>query len=796
MLHSSSNRATPVSADNITKLVRQSYKPVTVQEYNNEKVQCRTETTCQKSKPDDYWTSNFHRHQSNLQRGFYTSATEPYRPIGGELILDPSELVLSNFPGTANSKVNLRSARKGTSCEVTKSEARPSAKEKIQIDDENSSFTSLDLVDTAPSAGYDDIKKLLKESRHRLICVRAGKYYEDHVRAVEKANDMEKEANKPDDTGMVVRSVSSAYMATQNSKSQGSAQHGSGASSRRNSGKSDKVMMSDIIKTPSPVRPQSGRTTLKSPALKNKLTLIQVSTGITALMLRKERQIRDHLLYLQSIYRVLTALHNIKVRDIKSKVPLSKDVVERLQKENAREDDSRGSRGAYVSRVRGKQQSSYGFRGGYGSRRTSLAQSEVFSEFGDFDDTSPRKQKRKKTLLPKINQPTVSRRARKMSAVEKIGEELFGSAALAAFSRAARKVNLAEQVNKTLSQLRGDQRRSRNVPSISTERPALETWEDLLNVQPEPYKDDHHGGLAFQIGVLTKFMRWYRKCENEVAERKTEKRRASIIPTHIGGGGAGNIDKGQLSHLQEIHEKGAQGGDRDTHSQHPQQPGSTAQITDKVKKLPIWQQVAQEKSTVFQNLKQKTPNPEGVIHRFKKNLNKLKRSVQKESTATLEKMTRERMANFRLKFGALTCGECSPLFDEQKLKLLDVKDNVNKAHLDNFDVQPSKWYEELKERTNSLVSNHLGMIETLSKIQTYAHMDSKTVSYAKAKLCLLMMSLPAYDICQIYMQQALKFIFENILLGQEAQFFEWLNHRKIPNMVISDSQNVSNASPI
>ena len=55
----------------------------------------------------------------------------------------------------------------------------------FQTDIEEESFTSQDLVDTAPSAGYDDIKKLIKESKQRIVCVRAGKWYEDHVKAVE-----------------------------------------------------------------------------------------------------------------------------------------------------------------------------------------------------------------------------------------------------------------------------------------------------------------------------------------------------------------------------------------------------------------------------------------------------------------------------------------------------------------------------------------------------------------------------------------------------------------------------------
>lgn len=80
---------------------------LTASPYKHEVVQCRTDTTCQKSKPEDYWTSNFYRRRENLQRGFYTSLTEPYRPIGGDVVLDPYELVLSSVPTGLEKKVGM-----------------------------------------------------------------------------------------------------------------------------------------------------------------------------------------------------------------------------------------------------------------------------------------------------------------------------------------------------------------------------------------------------------------------------------------------------------------------------------------------------------------------------------------------------------------------------------------------------------------------------------------------------------------------------------------------------------------
>ena len=83
-----------------------------------------------------------------------------------------------------------------------------------------------------------------------------------------------------------------------------------------------------------------------------------------------------------------------------------------------------------------------------------------------------------------------------------------------------------------------------------------------------------------------------------------------MIPTHVAGQPLPAIDKDQLRHLEEVREKGL--GDKDLPPL-PQQPmpmagpggppGSALGNQEKARKLPIWQQVAQEKSTVFQNKK-------------------------------------------------------------------------------------------------------------------------------------------------------------------------------------------------
>ena len=50
---------------------------------------------------------------------------------------------------------------------------------------EDTSILSEDLIDTCPTAGFENIKKFLKESSDRMVAVKSGMSYEEHVRLAE-----------------------------------------------------------------------------------------------------------------------------------------------------------------------------------------------------------------------------------------------------------------------------------------------------------------------------------------------------------------------------------------------------------------------------------------------------------------------------------------------------------------------------------------------------------------------------------------------------------------------------------
>ncbi|XP_052249170.1 uncharacterized protein LOC127856981 isoform X2 [Dreissena polymorpha] len=733
MLPPISSRTTPMSGETIIKLARQHYecnhdlKSQPLQPYQHEPIQCRTNVTCQTRKPEDYWNRNFGRRQSNLHRGFYSTQTEPYKPIGGDVILDSSELFFSSFPSESIEPKARYNYRRGT---LKSLDLEPKVVTKSDKKSESSSLTGSGLQECYSSAGYDDIRRLLKESRQRITMVKGGMPYEEHIKAGEdRSKNIVDMGRPPPDSGMVLQSVSSINIGTfkpSNSKT----------SSRKTSGHygADKTCVNkeegrgvSRASTPYSLLGSTRNGVMAPPSRErssSKMSPLTVSSRIAAICQRKERQFRDHLLYLQSVNSILTALHNMKLKDIRSKVPLSKEVVERLQKEGpclTCKDDERGSKGPY---------------------------------------NVPRAIRQRTSVVDVDNESNTSERGTTR-------QSIVGA------SRRANPLDMGKGFGRRRSRMAG--------PMPVSDMRGLETWEDFLNVQSEEYKDAH-GSLHFQIGIISKFMRW----------------RASVLPSHAQTSTGPQIpDRATILEMLE-----SQGAERDReHSKDEVKPSLAAlhgpsHPTEK-KKLPIWQQVAQEKS-VFTNIqnKDKTLNPDTTILRFKKNMNKLRKNLEKENTAEIEKMVRERVANFRLKFSTLNSEERSCIFEEQMLRIQEVKDNVNKTHLENFDVQPSKWYEELLHQTVALISSfdQPQLQEALTKLQTYAHMDNKTVPFAKSKLCLLMMSLPAYDICQIHMQRALKMVFEEILLGQEVQFDEWLALRKIPYMVTGSDQPLEPSS--
>ncbi|XP_046363043.2 uncharacterized protein LOC124139768 [Haliotis rufescens] len=208
------------------------------------------------------------------------------------------------------------------------------------------------------------------------------------------------------------------------------------------------------------------------------------------------------------------------------------------------------------------------------------------------------------------------------------------------------------------------------------------------------------------------------------------------------------------------------------------------------KRQPIWQQVALEKTTgIFTKSKRKQSKLEDnalMVERVKHNMAKLKHNLQIEVDADLQRLERTKMVIFRFKMQCFGDLQPSSLLENHCEHMQDAVELI--CANPDVEIQPSKWYDELRERTHmKIASNDPDIDEALSKIGRFSQFGVKSILYSKAKLCLLVMSLPAYQVCTISMQAALKFVMEKILVGQEEVLQHWLHQRRLPWVLVRKS---------
>ncbi|XP_064597722.1 uncharacterized protein LOC135464154 isoform X2 [Liolophura sinensis] len=198
------------------------------------------------------------------------------------------------------------------------------------------------------------------------------------------------------------------------------------------------------------------------------------------------------------------------------------------------------------------------------------------------------------------------------------------------------------------------------------------------------------------------------------------------------------------------------------------------------RKLPLWQIVANEKSHISPQ-KRRSREPQARLKQFEEDYLSLKAALARENRTELYKLDRERLALFEFKFNVLE--KLPRLYQQHNREMRRALRNFS-YNADNMEIQPSEWFQKLKEDTEAACPNDEDIQNMIRKMGRFSQMDSKTVLQAKAKLCMLMMSLPAYEICRVTVQQAFRFVLEEILLGNLAQFERWLRTRKLPMVLI------------
>ncbi|XP_033640880.1 uncharacterized protein LOC117301103 [Asterias rubens] len=301
-------------SNEVTKFLKVNLKIPKALPYAPDHIQQRTSTTCV---PDtEYeWNEQFSRRQHHLSKGFFTPQQVTYEPIG-DVVLESRHLVFKVFADclpkkvhtaaffVGNNKFGFTPPKTADKSELSSKPRTPGAGDKSL-----SGRVSQLNEDGVSSAGYTYIKKYLKESEKILVAERGGQTFEKCVQKLEDAK------KQHENTGTQQHTVTfrppanlpqgDAILALSSSQY---------SQARAASGMSTESMKSDSsLKTKSKTQPID--------ETDDEDELLRLN------FLRNYKAITEKL---QAVHRVLNALHNMKTKDLRSRVPLSHEMVKFL----------------------------------------------------------------------------------------------------------------------------------------------------------------------------------------------------------------------------------------------------------------------------------------------------------------------------------------------------------------------------------------------------------------------------------------------------------------------------------
>lgn len=104
-------------------------------------------------------------------------------------------------------------------------------------------------------------------------------------------------------------------------------------------------------------------------------------------------------------------------------------------------------------------------------------------------------------------------------------------------------------------------------------------------------------------------------------------------------------------------------------------------------------------------------------------------------------------------------------------------------HKSNYNTKPN-WFLGLREETMLICddSEDPERDDVLNNLQQFSHVDDRTLQFVEQKLFLLVLSLPAHELCTKSMIQALCFVLKKVLQFEPAVLDDWILYRKLPNL--------------
>ncbi|KAI8496136.1 hypothetical protein Bbelb_259770 [Branchiostoma belcheri] len=275
----------------------------------------------------------------------------------------------------------------------------------------------------------------------------------------------------------------------------------------------------------------------------------------------------------------------------------------------------------------------------------------------------------------------------------------------------------------------------------------LETWEDLLTVDPGGQKPVIMPNL---FSVVTTIHENSENLQSPVgtpggAHHARSSRRTTHGPGHI--------------------------GEQDKDKSH----------CGLAEKLPPWMTVGTLEKTIKTNIAAYNHGkPDCVMTAIKKDFMKVKNKLGIALAEDLDRLNKYKCEVFANKFLCLRLG---PLFREN-LEEMRWK-GVALARSSDTDVLPSKWYASLKTECEDVSVQFDEEFNTvLTRLAMFSLDDATNIPNAVEKLCLLVLSLPADIVSRPSMQEALFFVLERMLDGQGELLAHWFQQRK-PSLVFN-----------
>ncbi|XP_071956751.1 uncharacterized protein [Antedon mediterranea] len=642
-----------IQSQHVTASLKQNYKTPKEEVYNSELYQRRTSTELVSSYDDNIWSGHYQRRKAQRKDGFFTPQHRPYQTIG-QIQLNSKELVADVFEEGFSNRFRIHDHPPTKPCIKSQGDIdKPTKgwnKEDVQDDDLSKDKSKQNEKDLAnQTAGLTYIQRQLNDLEITIARTKAGQQFQTTIQDIEHQRELAECNQSQTQVISFCAPTSPSFILRSSSRLSKGSKHTSSC-----------IMSTDSVRSGA-----STSSTAAKPVEDHEEELARLVS---------QRKKKAELNRIRCIIMVLNALHNMKTRDIRSRVPLSHETVNFLFRDVILDIHGR----PVVSRPT--------FRGHPQMEKIQSTETLMSHDSGGQGHMS-------RVML-------------------KNGSGMVGRAP----SRSDRPGSTTSPQN--WKKYKSNKRSER----------MIETWDDFLAFQT-------HGG----------------------------QHRSSMAPNTA----AHQVVTSQ--YRQQVHS---------TTEKNPHKPTFWMTVSQSNSDLKASHS---NKSGVDTKAKEKKRDPHDILISFNDNFKNLQRKLVKEVNTDLQRLNRDRCKRFRQKFHNLTL---TALFEKTLQNMRDAV--VRKATPDDvkFEIKPSKWYTDLQYEIESSVGKDDPDVQyILHRLSRFSLEDSRSISNAKEKLCLLVMSIPAVDLLTVAMQQAIRFILEKILDALPTAFPSWLNHRKLPLIV-------------